>query len=39
MRMDRRNMKELSRMGKKMDCLLDGMTMDRRCKILSRMGI
>jgi len=26
-------------MGKKMDCLLDGMTMDRRCKILSRMGI
>jgi len=26
-------------MGKKMDCLLDGMTMDRKCKILSRMGI
>ena len=38
MKMDRRNMKELTRMGKKMDHGLVGMKMDRRCmKELSRM--
>ena len=39
MKMDRNNMKELSRMGKKMDYILGGIEMDRRkVKVITRMG-
>ena len=38
MRMDRNGIKELTRMGKRVDCGLNGMTMDRREQnLLTRM--